>query len=331
MTQEFRCPVCGYSQVLTDDPLEKNTSWQDPLTVCRACGFAFERMDAPPSSLLKLTGWKRNVLAAAYGLFLAGLFAALLIAWGKAGQGPLDGLFWQVRLWEKDGMKQVFVPAGKFRMGRHLTKNDEPIHTVYLDSFWMDRYEVSNAQYARCVAESACVRPVETSTINHASYYENPMFAQYPVVYVSWHDAAAYCAWAGKRLPTEAEWEKAARGVRGLLHPWGEGYPTCRLANYHPCLGAVTAPGNSPAGVSSYGVMDMAGNVAEWVNDRYSASYYSVSPENNPPGSMQGEQRVLRGGHWDSAFWEVQSTRRSGADSTLVWDRIGFRCASSAP
>ncbi len=223
------------------------------------------------------------------------------------------------------GADMVFVPAGEFLMGSsdwdpiHLEQF--PQHTVYLDAFWIDKTEVTNAQYQRCVSTGVCgqSRNVNSSNLNAGDQ---------PVAGVSWHDAAAYCGWIGRRLPTEAEWEKAARGTDGRIYPWGNGEPTCSLANYSFCAGDHTeVVGSHPAGASPYGALDMAGSVWEWVADWYQADYYASSPAQNPRGPATGEIHLARGGSW---LYYPYSGERSAFRGTMVpSDGIGFRCARS--
>jgi serine/threonine protein kinase/formylglycine-generating enzyme required for sulfatase activity len=215
----------------------------------------------------------------------------------------------------------VYVPAGEFIMGSDEGDSHErPVHTVHLDAFYVDKYEVTNAQYRACVEAGACDTPKNTT------YYDNADYAQHPVVYVTWDDADAYCRWAGKRLPTEAEWEKAARGTDGRTYPWGEGID-CEHAQYSGCPGDILPVGSKPAGASPYGALDMAGNVYEWVADWY-GEYYSQSPARNPPGPDSGTMKVVRGGAWLVTQWNARCAYRG-------WygyrdDHVGFRCAKDS-
>lgn len=219
-------------------------------------------------------------------------------------------------------VSMVFVPSGQFTMG------DQP---VSLDSFWIDKTEVTNGMYARCVEAGACSEPRSRRSNTREDYYENPRYENYPVIYVSWEDASDYCAWVGGRLPTEAEWEKAARGIDGRLFPWGDEDPSGRsdLLNYN---GQDTAEvGSFPAGASPYGALDMAGNVSEWVADWLSTDDYSHPPSSNPMGPESGQYRVWRGGSWATTLTElVRTTSRTGNFPTDASGGIGFRCAKDA-
>ena len=237
-----------------------------------------------------------------------------------------------------DGMPQVYVPGGTFQMGSR-DSNGVPVHEVTLSAFWIDRTEVSNAQYAQCVAAGACQPPKKNVSQTRTAYYDVPEFANYPVVFVSWENAGAYCAWAGRRLPTEAEWEYAARGADGRPHPWGDQPPSCDLLNYASssflpgwqawaCIGDTAPVDAYPAGASPFGALNMAGNVYEWVADWYGR--YPEGPQVNPTGPETGGAHVMRGPSFhyitdDMRMYHSAFRQYSDAPS----EKIGFRCASS--
>jgi formylglycine-generating enzyme required for sulfatase activity len=230
----------------------------------------------------------------------------------------------------KDGMTLLYVPAGEFLMGSTdadtlATSDEKPQHTVMLDAYWIDQTEVTNAQYAKCVADhGACKEPIDDSSSTHSSYYGNSEFDNYPVIYVEWGMANAYCSWAGRSLPTEAEWEKAARGTDDRIYPWGNNAPDKDLLNYNSIVGDTTEVGKYPNGKSFYGAYDMAGNVWEWVND-----WYDVYPGGDPAASKNFGQknRVQRGGSWDYYDFVVRSASRNWDNPGSADFNLGFRCA----
>ena len=245
----------------------------------------------------------------------------------------------------QDGMVLVYIPAGEFKLGSTRTEDlqileeELPQHTVYLADYWIDRTEVTNAQYARCVADSgACTSPINYSSVTRSSYYENSQYANYPVVFVSWSQASAYCSWAGRRLPTEAEWEKAARRPEGRIYPWGNTFDGT-LANYCDinCNNAWkdtlyddgyidTSPvGDYPDGASMYGILDMAGNVYEWVADWYGP--YHRGDQTNPTGPPSGSEHILRGGSWGDDPAHIRAAVRSHEVADFWMNFMGFRCA----
>ena len=186
-------------------------------------------------------------------------------------------------------VEMVLVPAGEFMMGSMNGNSDEILKVVYIDDFYIDLTEVTNIMYTICVHEGGCQPPFMNGSFSREDYYGNPLYDDYPVIYVNWDQATAYCEWRGTRLPTEAEWEKAALGTERRTYPWGEEID-CTKANFNLCVGDTSQVGSYPDGHSPYGLQDMAGNVAEWVADWYSDYYYSISPYENPQGPDSGWQ-----------------------------------------
>jgi formylglycine-generating enzyme required for sulfatase activity len=263
------------------------------------------------------------------------------------------------RIAEIDGMVQVYVPAGEFSMGdtdaaavAECTRyqydcmpgfflDNEPPHTVALDAFWLDKTEVTNGMYALCVEAGACQPPAQTNSWTNAEYFGNPEFDNYPVIYVSWDDAHTYCAWAGRRLPSEAEWEKAARGTDGRQYPWGNepvAGPRANFAdknfpysNNYPQeddgYRDVAPVGSYPAGASPYGALDMAGNVHEWVSSLYK-SYPYQADDGREAVTAPGD-RATRGNACDSAAYQMRAGYRSAMAPDFRADYLGFRCAGS--
>ena len=268
------------------------------------------------------------------------------------------------RVWEKDSSVMAYVPAGAFWMGstsaeiedavaacvadggseapcRRSYAAEGPRHEIYLDAFWIDRTEVTNAQYLKCVEAGICEEPAVCDW--GAPTYNDGSKADHPVVCVDWNDARTYCQWAGKRLPTEAEWEKAARGTDGLIYPWGDAFDgrlvnfcdaNCRLERKNKDWDdgyTETAPVGSYAdGESPYGAWDMAGNVWEWVSDWYNGSYYNISPSSNPPGPDAGTDKVARGGAWDGLWTYTRTATRRQHDPSDRGSIFGIRCCVAA-
>ncbi|MFH1907385.1 MAG: formylglycine-generating enzyme family protein [Chloroflexota bacterium] len=256
------------------------------------------------------------------------------------------------RISEVDQMVQVYVPSGEFIMGSadleaKITLEggraypEMPVNTVYLDGYWIDKYEVSNGQYALCLDAGICQPLHLTSSETRTKYYGNPEYSNYPVIWVNWYMARAYCEWTGRRLPTEAEWEKAARGTDGRKYPWGNDPLSGERANfcdidcprsfanslYNDGYPDTSPVGNYPAGASPYGAMDMTGNVWEWTGTLIQPYPYD-SNDGREDLEANGE-RVWRGGPWSNGVWWMRSTVRYRSVPTYWLDNLGFRCASS--
>lgn len=225
-------------------------------------------------------------------------------------------------------VEQLFVPGGPFGMGFDEGEpNERPAHRVELEAFWIDRTEVTNAQYTACVAAGVCDPPVNNRSFTRPHYFGESGFENFPVIYVSWEQAGTFCAWAGGRLPTEAEWEKAIRGPDGFVDDWGETASRCQSANVDGCYGDTNEVGSTPAWASPYGTVDMAGNVWEWVNDWYNEAYYASSQAANPQGPAEGGLKVIRGGGWTFDGVQHFNTIRRAKEPDLATNNLGFRCA----
>ncbi len=233
-----------------------------------------------------------------------------------------------------DNMLMAFIPAGTFLMGASSTDfvawySEKPQRSIFLDSYWIDKTEVTNIMYHQCVLSGSCSRPIYSRSFTRSNYFENPEFDNYPVIFVEWEQAQQYCTWAGRRLPTEAEWEKAARGPDGWIYPWGNNRETCQLANYWEynreekgnyifdenigCAKDTIKVGSMPEGMSFYGVQDLAGNVSEWVSDWYEEKYFSKMPSKNPEGPPDGTRRVIRGAFgWIELIFSEPNNRTEG-------------------
>ena len=226
---------------------------------------------------------------------------------------------------EKLEVPMVAIPAGEFIMGSDRGI-ERPPHKVFVEAFEIDKFEVTNEQFARFVEETGYVTDAEKAgdSMTWRTYAEGK--PKHPVVKVSWNDAVAFCKWAGKRLPTEAEWEKAARGTDGRIYPWGNEWDPAKANTKESGYRGTTIVGSFPDGASPYGVMDMAGNVAEWTSDWFKA--YPGYPGGDSEAQYFGEKyRVIRGGGWFSDKDQVRTTARSCSSVTLANDDVGFRCA----
>ncbi|MBE7432529.1 MAG: SUMF1/EgtB/PvdO family nonheme iron enzyme [Anaerolineales bacterium] len=238
---------------------------------------------------------------------------------------------------EKDGMVMVYVPAGEFTMGSTDYSDASPIHSIFLDAYFIDQTEVTNAAYRKCVDLGGCNPPKQFSSYSRIDYYENPKYDNYPVIYVDWNMAKNYCEWRDTRLPIEAEWEKAARGESQRTYPWGEGRD-CNRVNYtyidaktyfaRNCYGDTIQVGRLVNGVSPYGAYDLAGNVMEWVSSLY-YPYPYIEDDGRENLTTIGP-RVLRGGAWTYPESDVRSANRSRGDPTSANYNLGFRCAMDA-
>jgi len=242
------------------------------------------------------------------------------------------------------GISMVLVSAGPFILGSTNGDSDEvPIREIFLDGFYIDQFEVTNASYKECVDQGRCNPPRQFDSQTRFEYYGTTEYANYPVIYVSWEDARMYCQWRAGRLPTELEWEKAARGPEGFVYPWGNEFDEGN-ANY--CGGAVfcpdapddgykdTAPVDAFAsGASPYGAFQMAGNVNEWTADWYDQNFYSSlnDGDENPLGPESGSGRVIRGGSFGLNAEKIRTTNRGFNAPSEFSEFDGFRCVVDLP
>jgi formylglycine-generating enzyme required for sulfatase activity len=229
----------------------------------------------------------------------------------------------------RDGAPMVLIPSGEFVMGSLAASDERPAHRVSLDAYYIDTFEVTISRYAKFLETVTTQQaPQQWNTVNLTEDGDRP------IIGVNWWDADAYCRWTEKRLPTEAEWEKAARGTDGRKYPWGDEEPREGMANYSRCcgwsgFGLLAAVGTHQAGKSPYGVFDLAGNVWEWVADWYDPQYYKTSPERNPTGPSSGRDKVMRGGSWSNRASDLRASIRDKISPTYRNYSIGFRCAAS--
>jgi len=233
-------------------------------------------------------------------------------------------------IWDKDGSEMALIPAGSFEMGDHFDEGNDrelPIHEVELDAFYMDVNDVTVGQFREFVNQSGHSYDRRNDVAKYSPGDE------YPMVYVNWNDATAYAQWAGKRLPTEAEWEYAARGgLIGKRYPWGDEI-SHDDANYSDTIGEDKWDKCASVGsfeANGYGLYDMAGNVWEWCQDWYDSDYYENSPVKDPSGPDTGSARVLRGGSWFNDTLYLRVAHRNGLAPTVRGAASGFRCVSGS-
>jgi len=265
---------------------------------------------------------------------------------------PVEPTQSNFRISEVDQMEQIYIPAGDFFMGSDdseakLTVEggraypEIPIHTVYLDGYWFDKFEVTNRQYSLCVDAGVCKKPNYVRSYTREHYYDNPEFANYPVLYVDWFMSQEYCKWAGRRLPNEAEWEKAARGDDKRKYAWGNEKVDGTRANFcdincpkvhanpnYDDGSADTAEvGSYPAGASFYGIMDMSGNAWEWTTSKPRPYPYDATDGREDYDT--NNERVWRGGPWSNGEWWTRATLRYRSVPTYWYGNLGFRCAAT--
>ncbi len=246
--------------------------------------------------------------------------AANLTLW----DGSSDPVLGSMKVSERDGMFSIFIPAGTFLMGsgdEQALSLEKPQRLFYLDAYWIDQVPVTNAMYRQCMQAGVCRQPALLY-----QDFEDPQYDDYPMVYVTWDAADEYCRWVGGKLPGEAQWEKAARGTDGRAYPWGDQKPDVYLLNFNNNIGTTSKVGSYPDGASPYGVLDMAGNVREWVDDWFSENFLSEAPDENPSGPPEGIYKVLKSGAYSDGRDIVRSTTRIMHVPDSPGLNRGFRC-----
>ena len=234
---------------------------------------------------------------------------------------------------DSKNVPMVLIPAGEFTMGNDVSGDaiSRPAHQVNVDAFYIDKFEVTNEMYDACSYAVECRKPLQSGSVTRTTYFNNPVFANYPVIYVDWKMANAYCAWRGARLPTEAEWEKAARGTDEHIYPWGGEELDCSLSNFAGCVGDTTPVDQHEKGQSLYGVFGMAGNVWEWTSTL--SKLYPYDPTDGREDPEVYGKRIARGGSWHPNFGgnsgNVRVDTRTGLDPGYYGAYVGFRCARS--
>jgi formylglycine-generating enzyme required for sulfatase activity len=260
-----------------------------------------------------------------------------------AGDDEIDRVNVQLQVSQQEELKRLLdqgvtppagmalIPAGEFVMGMEDGLPDaRPPHRLYLSSFWIDQQGVTNGQYRACVEGGGCLPPKVRDS------FDDTQQSQRPVTNVTWTQARGYCHWVGKRLPTEAEWEKAARGIDGRRYPWGNSdeiihRSRLKMSDGKAFANGVDAAGTSSTATSPYGVSGMIGLVSEWVKDWYAEDFYRTSPPRDPQGPLRGTFRVLRGGSWMERPVELRTGYRAWDEMTYWGPTLGFRCANDVP
>jgi hypothetical protein len=320
----------GYSLIMGPGPSRLFLPQLSRVTVYSITGYIQDDTDSPIQNVTVFAGGKITTTTDAKGAFTLPIIAGSYTLTPSKLDSSFTPVSRQVTVPPNasgqdficTNCEMVTIPAGSFQMGcspndTNCWSDERPLHTVYLDAYDIDK----NA-------------PGSTGSHTRSFYYGNAAYGNYPVVYVNWNQAVAFCAWEGKRLPTEAEWEKSARGSSDTrIYPWGDGQRDCTLGNFFVngyCVGDTSQVGSYPSGASPYGALDMAGNVWEWVSDWYQSDYYgSQTSWINPIGPAFGSYGVLRGGSWSPDWNDARVSYRVKNNPANWHDYFGFRCARS--